>query len=119
MRSVSRYLGIRPPELFENPTVWPALQELAQTIDDLYPTGLQSRRSDAQPSAEVVVGTALTASWKLDGISGAGSPHSCRHSFDFRPDRQGQISFRPSGAFRPRQYPSRAILGAPVVSARR
>jgi hypothetical protein len=44
MRSVSRYLGTRPPELLLDSTVWPAVQELAQTLEALFPTAFSTGR---------------------------------------------------------------------------
>ena len=47
LRSVSRYVGTRPEELLRDATVWPAVQELAQTLGDLFPDAFRGARQEA------------------------------------------------------------------------
>lgn len=45
LRSVARYVGTRPPELLAEATVWPAVQELAQTLDAMFLAARNGGRS--------------------------------------------------------------------------
>lgn len=46
MRSVSRYLDTRPPGLMTDPTVWPAIEELAHTLVERFPGAFGQQRPE-------------------------------------------------------------------------